>query len=230
MRVQITRYISIIFLAMIGGCGGGGGVGSTAVTSGPVAQISFPIEATFTTLATSGSSYNVSASDSQGNVYTLAFTITPGPTKTFFNVPRLTYMESATLKKNGILVNTTSSEVYFSGSPFTVWGAWSGTNDVLKVTQQGVLPATATVGASGPFFSGTKAIGNFTLNTVSETATWSLEADTSSTAWLCINTSTAAGLTTSAGVASECFRVNGSGSVVGFKTDVTVSGVTLSFR
>jgi hypothetical protein len=91
---------------------------------------------------------------------------------------------------------------------------------------------TATVGSSGPLASGYEAgvdpaTANSISNGASQTITWSLESDTATTAWLCINTMTQ---TTPVAMEKDCARINESGIVLGFKISVVADNLVLNLR
>lgn len=211
--------LAAVSLAVLQACGGGGADTPTA----PAAT--FPVEAVYATLATTSASYSASYTDATG-VYTLGLVLTPGPSKKFTasSAASPTFMATATLRKNGGFASSSSSETFFTLSPATVVGEIEGT-DYIEIKTRTLLPATATVGASGPFYTSVIHIGNTVLTSGDQVVTWSLEADTQSTAFLCLNT-----FTLPANIAeSSCFKIDTAGKIFGFKATATLSGSTVKF-
>jgi hypothetical protein len=232
------RYFPMaIFMSALAGCGGGGGGGGGAQPTAAVAATpNFPVEATFTSLVSTSSSFSTSATDASGNSYALTVTLTPGPDKLntlIYPSSRKTYSQASILKKNGVTASTSTSDIYYSVAPFLIWGNLNGSNNTMLVKKQTLLPATAKVGMTGAFYSGSNYKNNSTLFPDQQNVTWSLEADTSTTAWLCLNTTITPALAVSPSATSieaDCFRIDQTGAVSGFKSDFTQWGATLNFR
>jgi len=209
-----------------------------ATISAPsTSTIDFPVEAVLASLASTASTFTASATDAAGNNFLLSVGRTPGPDKTdplIYAASLKTYSQSNTLRKNGNVTATKNFESFYSVSPFYLFGSLNnmyGSNNNMKVTTQLPLPVTSRVGASGVFYKGKNYINNSTLTPDVWNAMWSLEADSTTTAWLCINTAiTPANGTTATSVESDCFRINQLGDISGFKADITENGVKLSYR
>jgi hypothetical protein len=221
--------ITLSSIGLLAGCGGGGGGGAAPVSQ--VSTLSFPIEAVLVTLSSTAHSFVTYATDASGNNYQLSYSSTPGADKIVSALSTSllkSYSISVLLKKNGVSVSATSGEGYYTLSPYLFWGSVNSSNDWIQATKQTNLPSTSIVGTSGAFFSGSIYYGNNKLLPEPVSVTWSLEADTSTTAWLCQNSSIA----TYSGTIFEarCFKTNQSGDISGFKSDITTSGTTLSFR
>ena len=99
------------------------------------------------------------------------------------------------------------------------------------------LPATVTVGNSGAFDNLTDYHDStLAVADADETATYSVEANNSTTLLTCFNTvisgvtaqGTADGL--AAGTETDCYTVNSAGTAALFTITVTASGVTLKFQ
>jgi len=59
----------------------------------------------------------------------------------------------------------------------------------------------------------------------------SLEADSATTAWLCLNVEiTPANATAVLTAENDCFRINQAGNITGFKADITENAITMSYR
>jgi len=251
----ICAVVLSVLLAACGSGGGGGGSSSSSSTpaSSPVASTaSFPIESTVVSLVTTSSAYTVYATDTQGNGYTLTVSYSPG-TSTYYqyisSAALPTFTQTGLLKVNGVTSGTSSAQVFYSTGPFLVWGGTDGSSttgattfEYMRTSAQAPLPATAKVVATGSIYSGTQ-YRTFCFNTAdcsvsanyrtitlgTQSATWSLEADTETTAWLCVNITTIdqTVLDTQTTVEADCFRINQAGAISAFKTDITTSSTAL---
>lgn len=255
---KLKTVCAIVLSVLLAACGSGGGGGGGSSSSSPPSQgpvvstFSFPVEATVMSLVTASSSFTVYASDTQGNGYTLTVSYSPGPSTYYQYISSAalpTFTQTGLLKVNGVTSGTSSAQVFYSTGPFLVWGSTDGssttgttTYEYMQTSAQAPLPATAKVGATGPIYSGTEN-RTFCFNTVdcsvpenyrtitlgTQSATWSLEADTETTAWLCVNITTIdeAVLDTETTVEADCFRINQTGAISAFKTDITASSTAL---
>jgi hypothetical protein len=235
MKNKIAAAAAILLV----GCGGGGG--GPSVVEPVISTASFPVDATFSTLATTVNQFTVSGRDSAGNTLELSVSAMPGPDKAhqfISTVPRKTYTQTSVLRKNGVIASTSTQEVYFSTAPFAVWGIVADGRTVLRQDFQGTLPAAAKVGDVGALYSaiGIRTEDNYLEDPgtvhlgITNTATWSIEADTASTAWLCMHTSAKRPYSTSIIGEDDCFRIDATGSISGFKVDLSVSGTKIEFR
>ncbi len=206
-------------------------------TTGNTSTIDFPVEAVFTTLASIASTYSASATDAAGNGFLLSVVRLPGPEKTdplIYALPLKTYTQSNTLRKNGNIASTKNIEEFYSTAPLYLFGNLNnigGSSNVMKVTTQLPLPSISRVGASGVIYRGRNYINSSTAVFDTWYAMWSLETDSATTAWLCLNiavtpASGAAGSTAE----TDCFRIDQAGNISGFKSDITENGITLSYR
>jgi hypothetical protein len=232
--VALAYLPTAILLSALAACGGGGGDSPQAAD--PVAATpDFPVEATLTSLASTSSSFRAAATDASGANYSLAVALTPGPDalNTAISTSSLkTYSQTSIQAKNGVTTSTTTEDNYYSVAPFLVWGALDGSGNTMLVKQQTRLPATATVGTNGAVYSGYIYTNYSALFPAQQDVTWSLEADTSTTAWLCVNTTitqTLAAAPPATSIEADCFRINQTGVVSGFKSTLTQGGTTLNF-
>lgn len=231
MRKIVVLPITLALAA----CGGGGGstYSMPPAVAAPVVT-NYPIEISISGAFLSSSNYSASATDTVGNSYQLNFSLAPGADGV---VPVLSaktlksLVQTALLKKNGVTLATSTTSLYFTAGPFMLYGAHDSQNNTVVATTQTPLPATAAVGAQGSIYSGSQYINGSTLplNTHAQTATWSLESDSLTTAWLCLNIQTAA-FTGPPDIESDCYRINSAGAISGFKADITSQGATLKFR
>ena len=206
---------------------------STMVTS----TIDFPVEAVFTSLASTASTYTASATDAAGNNFSLSVGRIPGPDKSdplIYAAPLKTYSLSNITRKNGAVTSTKNFEDFYSVAPYYLFGSLNnlyGSSNNMKVTTQLPLPATARVGTSGVFYKGRNYINKVTSSYDTWYAMWSLEADSATTAWLCLNVEiTPANATAVSTAENDCFRINQAGNITGFKADITENAITMSYR
>ena len=209
---------------------------TTAWIPTTISTIDFPVEAVFTSLASTASTYTASAVDASGNSLVFSVDRIPGPDKTdplVYPASLKTYSQTNTLKKNGNIISTKNLEEFYSVAPFYLFGNLNnmyGSSNNMKVTTQLPLPATGRVGSSGVFYKGRNYINKAALSPDTWYAMWSLEADSATTAWLCLNTEiTPANATAVSTAEIDCFRINQAGNITGFKTDITENGVKLGY-
>ena len=201
-----------------------------------ISTLDFPVEAVFSSLASTASTYTASTSDATGNSYLLSVNRSPGPDKTntlIYPTPLKTYTQTKVVQKNGTVVSTDNSEVFYTGGPFSPYGNLNdlyGANNYMKVTTQFTLPATGRVGSSGVLYKGRNYLNNSTLSFDTWYGVWSLEADTPTSAWLCLSIDIApANVAVAATSEMECYKLDQSGSVTGFKADTIEGGVNMGF-
>lgn len=210
----MKKYSLALVAGVLVGCGGGGS--DTAPTT-----TTFPVESVLVRVATTAGNYGGNFSDSTGT-YNLAISIAPGVDAQFASAAPVskTFTTSTVLKKNGATMSTSSGTTYFSLNPLSEIGQRIG-GDVINISGHTSIPATATVGSSGPFFAGTSSI-NAVFSPSQVTGTWSLEADTASTAFVCLNTRIDGSFVKT--TEADCFKVDAAGSIVGFKATTTTNG------
>lgn len=231
--MTIKFFAGTVACFALSACGGGGSAtgGGTPVPAPVPSPITiFPVEPVFVSLASSTSAFKVTALDASGSNYELSLSLAPQVDKiATFLAPTLlkVYSTSSIIKKNGVTASTQVTENFYSLSPFAIWGSVSGT-DMTQATQKTPLPASASIGTSGGIFSGQIAFDNNRFNVRPRVATWSLEQDTSTTAWLCVNTTTKLAFLDE--IESDCFKVDATGKVIGFKADFSSGTTTLRFR
>ncbi len=225
----VCAILFLLFLAACGGGGGGGSGSSSASSQGPVAStLDFPVAATVLSVATTFSSHSVSTIDAQGNTDVLTVSYTPGPSvydPLIYNSALSTFTQTDSLAINGTTTSTSSVEVFYSTSPFLVWGSINGSSgqNTMRISVQTQLPTTAKVGATGAIYSGSNYINNSTLFPDTQAANWSLLPDTVTTAWLCLSTTETQALSlTGPTTEADCFRIDQTGAVSGFKVEMTV--------
>jgi len=202
-----------------------------------IPTIDFPVEAVFNSLASNPSTFNASATDAAGNGYFKTIEFIPGQEK---NNPLIyatllkTYSQTNTVKKNGVIAATRIFEDFYSTPPFYLFGNLNnmhGSSNYMKVATHFPLPTTGRVGLSGVLYNGKNYTNSSTLPGDTWRATWSLEADSATTAWLCLSTEiTPANDPAGSTAEIDCFRINQAGDISGFKADVIENGIALSYR
>jgi len=222
--------LALLVSGLLAGCGGGGGGGSApAPTTG--ATTTFPLTSAVSAFSQTSHNYSLTGS-SGGNTYGLQFNMTPGTTlQTFEGQLASTMVESLIVKQNGAVVDTETGTSYFQVSPYTAFG-YISTSGVYEVSsQQQPLPASATVGQSGPL--GTiKVYTDSTKTSLAATITevWSLQADTATTAWGCENGSEVfTNGSPTIGIAT-CYKVDTSGNVLALRLTLAINGQSLTFQ
>ena len=135
------------------------------------------------------------------------------------------------MKKNGVVVSTGSSSSYFDVSPFQGWGSISGDGSYEITSGQQPLPSIATVGQSGAFETDTTYTSSAKILISSYgLLTWSLEADTATSAWACIHSIIVYTNNAPAVSGAQCYRVDQTGNISAMKITVYDNGQTLTFQ
>lgn len=194
------------------GCGGGGG------SSGPdvvASTLDFPVDAAASSYFQSAHHFNLSGVLYGRTPFSAVMTLTPGSGTTTFQGQSVLYATQTltVYDQYGAYAGSTSSTSYFNTGPFRVYGGTDSNGNVTVSDSTPRLPTTAKVGQSGPLGTSTT-YSDSTLNNVvsTETDSWSLEADTASTAWLCLNAQYADGTWS-----KDCYEIDASGNVMGYK-------------
>jgi len=212
----------LCLMTLICACGGG----SSSTPPPPPPQ--YPLDSAISTFQQMNHNYNLSAT-SGGNTFTLQISFVPGAQSTFDGMAALTSTETITLYENSVSQGTDTVTFYFTISPYTQLGGISTNGEVEVDANQMSLPDLATVGQTGPFDTYTTYTDN-TRTTVYETATvtWSLEADTATSALGCLNyTGTMNGSPFSE---SDCYQIDENGNVLSIQITLNEGGTTLVFK
>jgi hypothetical protein len=208
--------------------GSGANVGATTGSTSPQGSaLVFPVSAAFSSFLGTASTYHLSGGDNQGNSYQLVWELVPGAVTA--DTSRKTTLIKSRLTFNGETPILGEATTTYTDGPFTLHG---GTYAYTQFPNRQSAPMTATVGSSGPLASGYEAgvdpaTGDNASSDVSQTITWSLESDTATTAWLCINTTTQSAPVT---IEKNCARINESGSILGFRSSVVVGSLVVNLR
>lgn len=213
------RVVSFGIAALLGGCGGGG-------DSGPVVSTAdFPVANAVSAYVQASHQYNLAGS-LDGLAFTASYSYTPDVAGSFEGRPASTAIETIAMRAAGGQPEQTSIRVYFQASPYRSYGSIDlGDGSYAVFNQVADLPATARVGQSGVLGSETDyADSSKTQITGTASATWSLEADSATTALFCANVSIPG---PPAVTGAECYRVTTAGQVTGMVIKVQVMGKTL---
>lgn len=206
---------------LLAACGGGGDDGP------PIADVEFPVAAGVSTYVLSAHQYDLKGT-LDGVEFTMHYTYTPEVPAVFEGQPASAALQAMTLSAAGMSEQTTV-RAYFNASPYRPFGSTDLTDGGYAVfSLVADLPARARVGDAGPF--GTErdyADASKTQLLGTADVSWSLEADTATTALFCINVAYAAAPDVSG---SECYRVDAAGQVLGMVIKVQVLGKTLVLR
>lgn len=212
--------------ALLVACGGGGG------DSGPItSNAQFSLDAAMTKAMTSNLTLTGTAIDG-ADTWSISLSVAPASDATFEGIIRKQASQSLTIKKNNTTVGVSSYTQFFSANPFIDYGAIfsDGTYGVMTL-HSGNLPATAMVGSSGPL--GTLTLySNATKASIvnTEQTTWSLEADTATTAWGCTNSVVRDASNQVTGTGAGCFKIDTSSNVLAMRYTIAVAGKTLTFQ
>ena len=156
----------------------------------------------------------------------MSYSQTPGAAASFEGKPASTAVQTVMLRANGVLALDTTSTSYFAANPYVVYGSIDQADGAYSVfTQTASFPASARIGQTGAVGSSIDFV-SFQNRSVTGTSTvsWSLEADSATTALFCVNTLIPGTLSFTG---SECYRLNANGVVSGLVLKVNANGKTL---
>lgn len=194
----------------------------------PVASTAdFPIASAMSAYIQSAHQFDLAGS-LDGTNYTMNYSYTPNA-GTFEGSPAIAVLQAAVLKANGVVAGQRSTLSYFAVDPFVSHGSFDQADGSLSVlNQMGAIPATAKVGQSGRVGNWIKYSDRTMTQVVgTTTVTWSLEADTTTTALLCMNAESY-GNTRASG--SDCYRADAGGRVTGLVVKIVVNEKTLTLQ
>ena len=218
---------TLLVAAILAGCGGGGsdaGVPGTA---------SYAVAAANHNWLTSGGQWTTTGRGSDGQNYSLTFSSQPLANGVFALTGATTArtQQSLTFAVVGGQSITSGVVQYFNAATDALIGDFdAGEGSCSRTDTNGVLPATAAIGAGGTLYTESLlASCNPTAAVVSaDTVTWSLEND-GGVILMCQNSvSPEAAGTTSSGTVGLCVEINGAGAL-GSRARVSVSLPGLPF-
>lgn len=226
--MKYQRFLAVtLSTTFLAACGGGGDSPTGPVTS----TSTFPLDAAYTKAMTTGITLNGTAVDG-ADTYTMSLSITPAADEVFEGVVSKKSIESLTMKKNGAVLGVETISAYYSINPMTTKGArYSDGSYAVLTSNTGSFSTAAKVGDGGT-------LGTLTLYTsASKTAvrtttqsTWTLEADTATTAFGCANSVLRDAAGTQTGTGAGCYKIDTSGNALGMRTTLSVAGKTLVFQ
>lgn len=229
MKIQTTLAVALS-AALLSACGGGSD-SSPAAPVALTAATTFPLDTAYTQVSTTGISLNATAVDG-ADTWTMALSVTPAADQTFEGATAKKSVQSITIKKNGATVVSSGGESFFTINPFAVKGLKlnDGTYGVQTVAGT-ALSNVAKVGDSGSLGTLT-AYPNSSKSSVSFTqeGTWTLEADTATTAFGCSNFTAKNTSGSVISTTSGCYKIDTNGTVKGMRYTLAVAGKTLVFR
>lgn len=206
--------------------------GKTLIFVGPVVSIpTFPLDAAYTKAMTSGVNLSGTAIDG-ADTYTMSMYITPAADEFFEGAASKKAIETLTMKKNGAVVVTDTMSLYFSINPMTTKGAlYSNGSYAVQTSTLGGFPTAAKVGDSGSLGTVTQYSNSSKATVLSTTqSTWTMEADTASTAFGCANSVLRDASGAQMGTTAGCYKIDTSGNVLGMRYTITAPGKTLVFN
>jgi hypothetical protein len=221
---MIKQVFSLISAAVVlAACGGGGDGGGTVTPP----AVTFNADAAFASALTSGFSVSGLTGMNAGSTvpFTASLVFAPAPDAVFEGALRKSATQTATLAAPGIATQTSTAQLFFSTGPARLVGSTSS-DGYIVYTSRGALPTAGTVGQSGAFADGvifTSAAKTATSGT--ENIQWSIEADTATTAFACLNQV----VTISAEQVTErdCFKIDSAGTILGAKIILTGPGINV---
>lgn len=221
--LKLTTLLSTAFL--LAACGGGGGDDSV------VSNSSFAVQTALQRALSDGVTLSGTAVDGS-DTWTLMLNIAPAADEVFEGATSKKAVQSVTFKRNGTTAASTSVQNFFAINPYTPKGLiFTDGKYGLQTIAAGVVSDAARVGASGSLGKMT-IYGDATKASVVQTqdATWTLEADTSTTAYACVNTTGKLPNNDVISTAAGCYKIDSSGAILGLRFTLQVSGKTLTFR
>ncbi len=230
------KRVLIVPAIALAGCGGGGG--SSDLTAMDLS--SAPGQPALDAHLQGNYQTSLSATDAQANSYSLQINEVANPGTTTFNgqSPAYSRTRTVTLDKNAVLVATSVETGYYLLNPYTPLGTVFNAGTPYSIpTAFTALPATITVGSSGPFIDeiiyhdSTMAVVDADV-----TETYSVQSLSPTALLLCLNsvTSNVTAQGTTDGLANDtetdCYSDSAAGTVDLYSITVSVNGVTLTFK
>ncbi len=224
------KYLAVVLSSvMLVACGGGGDERSTA---------SFNADQALTNLLTKPTAFNGLTATSGSNTFSIDVSFTPSDNAQMNGVSYRRSVQNTVVRVNGVIPprETFPVQYLFDANPARIRA------QIVPSRNQGFapiiytislfgnpasLPVSAGVGSGGvidtaiiygPKLGATSTAGATPSGNVS--VAWSLEADTASTAYLCL----------SLPHEKDCLKINPAGDILGMRATITVNGQTLVFQ
>jgi hypothetical protein len=250
---KTRSLIAALPFALLAACGGGGG-GDSGTASGGVAAAAvnvpvtnangqtgtsaaaeqaapaFPVDSVMAALIDAPRAYTKTYTDPAGDVYTLVGKYTPDVRLSFEGTPARAGFSTTSRRKNGALTWMSSQIDYYRIDSNRYLGSIVDTGEYIVADNQAQTPATAKIGDAGNLYTFTS-YSNISKATVVHTgsATWELQADTGSTAYLCLKLQSNDARNGSSSVTSACNKIDANGLVAGSRIIVADDGNTMTF-
>jgi hypothetical protein len=210
-------------VALLSACGGGGSADAGNTNN-------YNLDAAITRALVGGVQISGLTGSFGGVGYTLSLAYAPLPDAVFEGASRKAVRQTVTITGGGS-TDTTSGVVYFGVSPYADVGTVADDGSVEVAVPTGTLPTVARVASSGPLSTSTTyADATKRVVDATTTTTWSLDADSDTTALACLRVDSR-----ETGVATPvsgrlCFRINTAGDVLGAVVVVSSGGNSIEFR
>jgi hypothetical protein len=214
----------------------GGGVNTTLSIGGTVVKSvtnpTYPLASAVSAFLQSSRDYTLKAK-AGADVYELTWHSEPGTQGLFEGHLASTLDYSNTITKNGEKFAGSTLTDYFEVNPFHPYGGINHTLGNYDVaSNQQPLPPVALAGQSGFLSNGIRYADSSKGRVLATSVTtWSLEDIGLSAAWACLKSSIVQaggnGQTTSESV---CYKIDTSGNAIGFRVELTLNDLTLTFQ
>lgn len=231
----MKKLAAAALAALLAACGGGGSdspAPGAAAVAAAAASPTFNLDAAITNVLTKGLTLGGLQGQLGGASYGFTSSVIPADDSSIFaNGTRFhRAVEIGTVTQGATTVSVTSQMLYFSSAPLQLQYATAGgsSSAFTQYTPVSLLPTAASVGQSGTWNKAAVFPDQFTSTQVgSQTAVWSLEADSQATAWACL-TFTITGAVS--GTEKDCYRIDAAGSILAGRFTATVNGQTVTFQ
>jgi hypothetical protein len=222
--VALATALSLTLLA----CGGGGSDSDDGATpSSNVSTADFPVSGAMSTISTQRINTTLRADGPNGQYLAASLQQTVAPASIDFGgISARAVTQSSIFKdQTGAVVKQISHLLYVQATPFLELGMdnqLDGSVTVADLTSPLYLPAQGRVGDTG-LLNSTTTYTDDTLEVVDQrtTRSWSLEADTSSTARLCLNEVIYDAANQRLATEADCHRINTRGEMLGLQITLT---------
>jgi hypothetical protein len=232
--VALAAALSLTLLA----CGGGGSGDDNKVTpSSSVSTADFPIASAMSAISTKNFNTRLRANGPNGQYVEVSLTQTADPASVDLDgySARAINQSSFFRDQTGALLEQMSHTLYVQASPYLELGMSDlvdGSVKIVDVDRPLYLPAQARVGDAGVLNS-TTTYTDDTLEQVDQrtTRSWALEADTSTTARLCMYEVIYDATNVRLGTEADCYRIDTRGEMLGLQVTLTYAdGTVLDFK
>jgi hypothetical protein len=147
-RYPVRAALGAAFAALLGGCGGGD-------DAGPPITDPFAVGAAWRNVLAADTSFTLSGIGSDNASYTLFVALEPAAAGVYPLTGELGErgVQTTQLVQNGVAFAPTTTVQFYDPGFAALLGVTSDAGECATVIDNGVLPAAATVGSSGPLYS-----------------------------------------------------------------------------